>query len=671
MELTAFEFALALLAASIAGALLPLHRRWSERGLHLFVALAAGIFLGTIFLHLLPHLAGAAGEHAQEGAEAAHHAGHAGFALGPWIAALGGLLILFAIEKVWLPVVAGPSSANPHTVLWTATYVGLALHAITSGFALSAVVSGPAANTQLLVSLLIHKATETFSLATVMRLAQLSRGRSLVALGVFAMIEPAGLLMGRGLLIEAPAIDMLLTGFACGTFLYVAVCDLLPEVFHGHDRPQMKLFAVLAGIAVTAVSIPRLEAAGVFLARVGEASLDVFLDFAPFLLGGLLLAAFVHAGLKRARLARHVAGNDLKSVTIAALFGAPLPLCSCSVVPVAVALRRAGASKGATTAFATSTPEVGVDSVAVSFVLLDPLLAVARPIGALVSAIASGAAVNWLVRSGRDVDPAAGSASAPLEPDACCPGSPDASIPSAGAEIAELVGEDGHAGHDHAGEERHGKALPGTEHAAHEPARRGRMAGVLHYAYVEMLDDLAVSLVVGVILSGAIVALVPASVFASPVASGFPAMLLMLVIGFPLYVCALTSTPIAAALILKGLSPGAAFVFLLAGPATNVATLLMLSKVLGRRVVALQVAALSVTVLAMGWLVDRLYPLLGIVPSASVGAELEHGIAWWSIASAIVLGLLLVASLVRIGWKKDVLSTLRDEPALPDPSHTA
>src|SRR4029079_17768170 len=103
--------------------------------------------------------------------------------------------------------------------------------------------------------------------------------------------------------------------------------------------------------------------------------------------------------------ARHLAGDDMKSVVWAALFGAPLPLCSCSVVPVALALRKAGASKGATSAFAIATPEVGVDSIAVSFVPLDPLLAVVRPIAAIVTAIASGAAVNWLVRSGRDTGP--------------------------------------------------------------------------------------------------------------------------------------------------------------------------------------------------------------------------------------------------------------------------
>jgi uncharacterized membrane protein YraQ (UPF0718 family) len=688
VDLTASEFALALLSASIVGAVLPLYRRWSERGLHLFVAVAAGIFLGTIFLHLLPHLAGAGDEH--EG-PIAHVASEAG-SLAPWVAAMVGLLLLFAIEKVWLPAIAGSSNANPHTVLWTATYVGLSLHAITAGFALSAVVGTSAASPQLVVSLLIHKATETFSLATVMRLAQLSSTRLLVFLGLFALIEPTGLLVGRNLLLHAPALDSLLTGFACGTFLYVAACDLLPEVFHGHDRPQLKLVAVVLGIGITAVSMPRLEALGKFLARVGAASVDVFLDFAPLLLLGLVFAGVVQLVLKRVKLARHLAGTDMKSVTLAALFGAPLPLCSCSVVPVALALRRSGASKGATSSFAIATPEVGVDSIAVSFVLLDPLLAVVRPIAAIVTAITSGAAVNWLVKSGRDVNvPAAAIERAELEA-GCCGDEPETASRTQPSTLEHLEHDDHDHGHEHDVDHEHGIDHGHADHvhadhehgadheheAPHERGdtndastrTRGPLAAILHYAFVEMLDDLAVSLLIGVLLSGAIVALVPSSVFASPIASGLPGMLLMFVIGIPLYVCALTSTPIAAALILKGLSPGTALVFLLAGPATNIATLVMFSKVLGRRAILVQMAAMFVTVLALGLFVDRLYPWLGLTPSAHVGEAMEHGAGWWSIAAGIVLALLLLASLVRTAWKRDLLSALRDEPTAADAVHT-
>ncbi|MEY4773500.1 MAG: hypothetical protein RIT40_535, partial [Planctomycetota bacterium] len=187
--LTTSHVALLLLGAGVLGALLPLQRRWTERGLHLFVALAAGIFLGTIFLHLLPHLAG--GE-LHEG----HNHGPVPHGIGPWVAALAGLLLLFAIERVWLRRAGGGHAHhhhghdhhghahegtagadpepgdNPHRVLWVATLVGLTLHAATAGFAYAGALQSPnGMGTQLLVSILLHKATETFSLATVLRLA--------------------------------------------------------------------------------------------------------------------------------------------------------------------------------------------------------------------------------------------------------------------------------------------------------------------------------------------------------------------------------------------------------------------------------------------------------------------------------------------------------------------
>ncbi len=489
VDLHLIEIAALLLAAGVVGALLPLYERWSERGLHVFVALAAGVFLGTIFLDLLPHMAGV-GDHGH-GA----HVEHAVTGLGPWVAALAGLLLLFAIERVWLPTLAEGRSGNPHMVLWWATFVGLSLHALTAGVSLSAVLEEPGGRAQLLASLLIHKATETFSLATVMRLAGLSRKRMLLWLALFVVLEPTAFLAGRELLVGLPQLESLLVGFACGTFLYVATCDLLPEVFHGHDRPRLKLAAVLVGIAITAVSMPFVSSALDFGRRALVASLDVFLDLAPYLLLGLFAAGLVSLVLKRARLARKLAGNDLKSVLWAALFGAPLSLCSCSVVPVAVSLRRSGASKGATSAFAISTPETGLDSLVVSFVLLDPLLAIARPIGAIVSAVASGVAVNGLVRAGLDTTPE----------------------PKASQTVAACAHTGGH-GHDHGGEghahgHSHGSVIakikPPQTRVQAEPIvaavgganskeERGWFERVLRYAYIEMLDDLASSLVFGV-----------------------------------------------------------------------------------------------------------------------------------------------------------------------------
>jgi zinc transporter ZupT len=242
--------ALLVFAVSLVGALLPLHRRWSERGLHLFVAVAAGVFLGIVFLHLLPSLAGMR-----------PHGGPPGSggpvprepSLAPWVAALTGLLLLFAIEKVWLRSLAGAASADPHRALWAATWVGLAMHSLSEGIALPAILHEPGVRTQLLLSILIHKATEAFSLATVMRLARLGGPRTALLLVLFAVIGPVGILIGGELSSAGGGVDQILTGFACGTFLYVAACDLLPEVFHGTDRPLWKLAAVGIGVLATAV----------------------------------------------------------------------------------------------------------------------------------------------------------------------------------------------------------------------------------------------------------------------------------------------------------------------------------------------------------------------------------------------------------------------------------
>jgi hypothetical protein len=242
LALTPLQTAATLFAVSLGGALLPLHRRWSERGLHAFVAVAAGMFLGTVFLHLFPHLAAGAS------------APGTGSDLAPWAAALAGLLLLFVAERVWLPWTSDPGGNDPHRALWLATWVGLGMHSLAEGIALPAILQDAEVRAQVLFSILVHKATEAFSLATVMRLAHLGVARSAAFLVAFALISPFGILLGGQIAQHGDGLDRVLTGFACGTFLYVAACDLLPEVFHEVDRPLWKLLAVGVGVLATAVT---------------------------------------------------------------------------------------------------------------------------------------------------------------------------------------------------------------------------------------------------------------------------------------------------------------------------------------------------------------------------------------------------------------------------------
>lgn len=654
--------ALALLVASALGAALPLYRRWTERGLHLFVALAAGIFLGTIFFHLLPHLAGVGHDHDTAHASGAEEIAHS---VWPWGAALLGILLLFLLEKVWLPSRTREAGSNPHALLWSATYAGLALHAATAGIALSGILEVPEGRSQFLVSILVHKGTECFSLATVMRLAGLPNARALLLLGLFALIEPAGLLLGGEIAQALPAAAPILTGFAAGTFLYVAVADLLPEVFHGGGNTRWKVGAVLAGVAIPTLTLERVQWVANFARETLIESWSVFLDMAPYLLLGFALAGIVRLLLKPERVVPKLGGDDLKSVAWASAIGAPLPLCSCSVIPIAMSLRKAGASKGATSAFTVSTPETGVDSIAVSWALLDPFLTIARPVGALISAISAGSAVNWLVRRGWDTSPSLVAASTSVA--ACCAHeAPKPAPKSCCDDEAPLASVDEasheHAGHAHASPGAHAHASPLDVGAPKSKSDSPFLVRAFRFGFVDMLDDLAPSLLLGLLLSGAIVAALPAGALENPIAHGFAGYMVMLVIGIPLYVCAAASTPIAAALILKGLSPGAALVFLLAGPATNAASIVVLSRTLGARIVATQIVTLSICAVGLGYAVDALYALLEIAPTAAMSAEHDHASMWLSYASAAVLAVLLLVSLVRTHGSRDLLATLREGP---------
>jgi zinc transporter ZupT len=253
MTATLGQAALLLVTVSALGALLPLHRRWSERGLHVFVAIATGVFLGTIFLHLLPELAAATARDARS--TDGESAGHA-VSLRPWWAALIGLVLLFVLEKVWLGRRRGAGAhGDQHDVVCFATFIGLSVHSLVTGLGFSAVVSEPALLWPLVTAVAVHKAGEGFSLATVMRLAHLPTSRSLTLLAVFCIATPLGLLMGAQLAMgeQAARITPLLTGLACGTFLYVAVADLLPEVFHGARDGAPRIIGLLVGIGVAAV----------------------------------------------------------------------------------------------------------------------------------------------------------------------------------------------------------------------------------------------------------------------------------------------------------------------------------------------------------------------------------------------------------------------------------
>ena len=284
-------------------------------------------------------------------------------------------------------------------------------------------------------------------------------------------------------------------------------------------------------------------------------------ESAGYLLLGFALAGVLHWVLRRSRwFADALSERGSRSVVLAALFGLPLPLCSCSVLPAGLALRKSGASKGATVSFLISVPETDVVSILITYGLLGPVMAIFRPVAALVTAVVTGLATNLADRwTERPPEPGAGEA-------------------------------------DEAGAPQCDDYNP----------QRGSVWNILHYGFVKFFDDIIGSLLVGLILGGVITALLPAVGVERFADRSLISMLAILVIGVPMYVCATSSTPIAVGLIASGVSPGAALVFLLAGPATNITSLVVLSKHLGRVVLVVYLCSIALVSVLMGLWLDAL-----------------------------------------------------------------
>ena len=336
---------------------------------------------------------------------------------------------------------------------------------------------------------------------------------------------------------------------------------------------------------------------------------EIWLDVAPWLLVGLFLAGMLKLWLPMKLLQRWLGGRGFLPVFRAAVIGTPLPLCSCSVLPTAMQLRRMGASQGATVSFLIATPENGADSIALSYVLLGPAMTIIRPVAAILSAVTTGIFTDLVVR--RDVQ------------------SPDVS----GASHATCCSDNGCCDTD-----AHADAQSGGT----PPSFVRRFAG----AVMDLLDDVIGWLLIGILLAAAFKTLVPADAMARW-GSGLLPMLLVLMVSIPVYICATASTPVAASLLSAGISPGTVLVFLLAGPATNLASAGLLQRELGLRATITYLVGISVTSVGCGLLVDLLLAgmKINVASQADGPAELfPHAV---SVAAALLLGLLAVRPLRR------------------------
>jgi len=324
---------------------------------------------------------------------------------------------------------------------------------------------------------------------------------------------------------------------------------------------------------------------------------DTMLEMSPYLLFGFLAAGILSVFISQQLVEKHLGGSGLWQVVKASMFGVPLPLCSCSVIPVAMSLHKHGASRGSAISFLLSTPQTGVDSIFVTYSLLGPVFAVFRPIAALLTGIVGGIFVNNLDKTG----PAQTAGSSKCQDQCCC--------------------------HDN---------------------KAGRLMRIVKYSFVTLPRDIGRPMLIGLVVAAFISALVPDGYFAEKLGTGIGAMIVMMLLGIPVYVCATASVPIAAALIIKGVTPGAALVFLMTGPATNAASFISIWKILGRATALTYLATVAGSALVGGLLLDYLAGGAGFAVSAKPGWMLPVPVRY---AAAIILFAVLLPAAFAVKRK--------------------
>ena len=368
--------------------------------------------------------------------------------------------------------------------------------------------------------------------------------------------------------------------------------------------------------------------------------LHIINEMSPYLLLGFLLAGLMHAFVPRQMYHKYLAKNDFRSVLNAALFGIPLPLCSCGVIPTAMSLRREGASKGSAVSFLIATPQTGIDSIIATYSLMGLPFAIIRPIAALVTALFGGQMVNIF-------DPASDQAKEEKEEHGCCHQEHDNEECCCEHEHHH-EGEACCCGHHHDHEEEEECGCGCEHHETQSTTFVGKLGEALHYGFVHMMADIGKWLVIGLIVAALITVFVPDSFFAIFADNSLLSMLLVMCMAIPMYLCATGSIPIAVALMLKGLTPGAGLVLLMAGPASNVASILVIRKVLGTRTQIIYLVSIILGAILFGLGIDYLLPREWFTSYLVSTTELHEETALFSwFCTGLLVALLLHALVIR------------------------
>jgi uncharacterized membrane protein YraQ (UPF0718 family)/copper chaperone CopZ len=336
-----------------------------------------------------------------------------------------------------------------------------------------------------------------------------------------------------------------------------------------------------------------------YIADFGKELLFILAEMAPYLLLGFFFAGLLHLLFPKKRVRKYMGQNNFRSIFNASLLGVPLPLCSCGVIPTGISFYKHGASKASTVSFLISTPQTGVDSIFVTYSMLGLPFAIIRPIVAFITGLFGGLIT-------KKIDP----------------------------EKPEILKDN-----NGTADELPSGFIP-------------KIKEMFRYSFVEFLQDISNWLIIGLLVAALISIIVPDDFFADKIPNDFLGMLIILVISIPVYICATASVPVAAVLMLKGLSPGAALVLLMAGPATNAATITMIGKILGKKSLIGYLGAIITGALLSGLLIDYFLPAEWFRVSEHFGHMAGHNHeemlpAWLKIGSAITLTLLIINGYVQ------------------------
>jgi len=360
-----------------------------------------------------------------------------------------------------------------------------------------------------------------------------------------------------------------------------------------------------------------------FIYDILKETFRLFFEMAPYLMLGLGFVALMNLFFTKDIIIKYVGKDNIWSVIKASMFGVPLPLCSCGVIPSTVYLSKNGASKGAVISFLISTPQTGIDSMIATYGMMGWIFAIYRPVVALIMGVIGGIIVRFVKTENK----------------------PD-------SDLSEII------------DKKDKKYLFPDEK---KDIFFVRLKKMLKYAFVEFLDDISMQFVVGLFISGIISYMIPDGFFSgSSIQNGILGMLIMMAVGIPMYVCATASIPIAVTLMLKGLSPGVAFVFLVTGPATNAASLSIIFNTLGKRVGITYLTVIAVCSIIFGYLLNYVFELAKVNPVAMFQQIHQHhhetvGNDWlYTIVSFIFLAL-IAASLIR---KSNILKYFKKDRTL-------